>query len=95
MLARSRRFAGDELIALPDRTHQDRLEHAVLPQRVGQRGDLLGVELPARLVRVGIDLIDGDLDQLARLERAAFESPFFTTEQRFQSASKTSFIHGR
>ncbi len=54
-----------------------------------------GVELAPRLERVGVDLIDGDLDQLARVERAAFEAPFFTTEQRFQSASKTSLIHGR
>ena len=67
----------------------------MLAQRVGQRGDLLRVELAARLERVGIDLIDGDLDQLARLERARFESAFFTPEQGFQSASKTSLIHGR
>ena len=88
-------LTGDELVAIPDRAHQDRLQHAMLPERVGQRGDILGVELPARLVRVGVDLIDGDLDQLARIKRAAFKAPFFTTEQRFQSAPKTSFIHGR
>ena len=29
-------LAGDELISIPDGPHQDRLEHAVLPQRVGQ-----------------------------------------------------------
>ena len=67
----------------------------MLPQRIGERGDLLRVKLPPRLKRIGIDLIDGDLDQLAGLERAAVEAPFFATEERFQSAAKTSFIHGR
>src|SRR5262249_39559484 len=44
-------FAGDELVARTDGADQYRLEHAMLPERVGQRGDLLRVELPARLER--------------------------------------------
>ena len=37
-------LAGDELKALTDGTHQDRLKHAMLPQRVGQRGNILRVK---------------------------------------------------
>ena len=88
-------LAGDQLVSRARCPDQDRLEHAVLAQRVGQRGDLARVELPARLERIGVDLIDGDLDQLGLFERAGFESAFFAAEQCFQSASETSLIHGR
>ena len=88
-------LAGDELVAQPDGPDQDRLEHAVLPERVGQRGDLRRVELAARLERVGIDLIDGDLELLGPLERSRFESAFLTPQQGFQAASETTLIHGR
>jgi len=87
-------FAGDELVSLARRPDQDRLKHAVLSQRVSQRGDFLGVEPPAWLERVRVNLIHGDLDQLAAIEQACVETPFFTAQQGFQSASKTSFIHG-
>ena len=53
------------------------------------------VELAAGLERIGIDLIDGDLDQLGAFERSRFESAFLTAEQGFQAASETSLIHGR
>ena len=67
----------------------------MLAERVGQRGDLRRVELAARLERVGIDLVDGDLDQLGAFERSRFESAFFTPEQGLQAASETTPIHGR
>ena len=88
-------FPGDELVARTDGADQDRLEHAMLAERVGQRGDLLRVEVPAGLERVGIDLGDGDRDQLGCLERSRFESTFLPTEQGFQAASETTSIHGR
>ncbi len=88
-------LARYELIALARGPDQDRLQHPVLTQRVSQRCDFLGVEIPARLKRIGIDLIDGDLDELTRIERAGLEAPLFSTEQGFQSASQTSPIHGR
>ena len=81
-------LAGDELIAIADGSHQDRLEHAVLAQRIGQRGDLGRREMAAGLVRVGIDLIDGDVDQLGSLERAGLEPSLLTTQQGFQAASQ-------
>ncbi len=95
MLARSRRSPAMSWYRSPGRADQDGLEHAVLSQRVGQRGDFVGVELAARLERVRVNLIDGDLDQLAGIERAGFETAVFAAQQGFESASKTSFIHGR
>ena len=67
----------------------------MLAERVGQRGDLGGVELAARLERVGVDLVDGEVDQLGAVERAGLESAFFAAEQGFQAASESSLIHGR
>ncbi len=55
----------------------------------------LALKLAARLERVGVDLIDGDLDQLGLFERAGLKSAFFATQQCFESASETSLIHGR
>ncbi len=88
-------LAGYELIAVSRGADQDRLQHSMLTQRVSQGGNFLGVEVPPRLKRIGIDLINGDLDELTRLERTGLEAPLFATEQRFQSASQTSPIHGR
>ena len=88
-------FTGDELIAIADRPDQNRLEHAVLAQRIGQRRDFLGIELPARLIGVSVNLIDGDLDQVARVKRSPFKSPFLAAEQCFESAPQASLIHGR
>ena len=95
MLARSRRSPAINWYREPHCPDQDRLEHAVLAQRVGQRGDLARVELPAWLKRIGVDLIDGDLDQLGLFERAGLEPAFIAAQQCFQSASETSLIHGR
>ena len=88
-------LAGDELVTLADGPHQDRLEHAVLAERVGEGGDLGGGEMTAGLIRVGVDLIDGDVEQLVGLERARLEPPFLASQQRFQTASQASLIHGR
>ena len=88
-------FAGDELVALADGSHQDWLEHAVLAQRIRQGGNLCRREITARLIRVGIDLIDGDVEQLGALERAGLEPPLLTSQQGFQTASQASLIHGR
>ncbi len=88
-------FSGDELVAQPHGPDQDRLQHSMLSQGIGKRSDLARVELPSRLKRIGINLIDCDLDQLRRLQRTAFETPFFATQKRFQTATKTSFIHGQ
>ena len=95
MLARSRRSPAINWYRAPTARDQDRLEHAVLAERVGQRGDLARVEMPARLERVGVDLVDGDMDQLGLFERAGLEPAFLAAEQGFQSASETSLIHGR
>ena len=88
-------LAGDELVAQPDGADEDRLEHPVLAERVGQRRDLGGVELAAGLERVGVDLIDGEVDQLGRLERAGLESAFLTPEQGFQAASEATSFYSR
>jgi hypothetical protein len=51
--------------------------------------------MPAGLIRVGIDLIDGDVEQLAALERAGLEPSLLTSQQGFQTASQASLIHVR
>jgi hypothetical protein len=73
-------FAGDELVALADGTDQDRLKHAVLPQRVGERRDLSGLKDAAWLERVGVNLIHRDFEQFVRVEGAGLEATFFTAK---------------
>ena len=46
--------------------------------------------MPARLKRIGIDLVDGDMNQLGLFERTGFETPFIAAQQCFQSTSETS-----
>jgi hypothetical protein len=72
-------LAGDELVSLADRPHEDRLEHPVLAERVGQGGDLGRGEMAAGLIGIGIDLIDRDVKQLAGLERSRLESPILAS----------------
>jgi hypothetical protein len=57
-------LSSDELVTLADGPHQDRLEHAVLAERISQGSDLRGWEMAARLIRIGIDLVHRDVDQL-------------------------------
>src|SRR5690606_13067412 len=55
-------LAGDQRVAVPlDLPYEDRLEHTELADRCGEPGQGLLVEVVARLVRVGLDLPDGDL----------------------------------
>ena len=67
----------------------------MLAERVGQRRDLGRVELAPRLEWVGVDLIDGQVDQVGAVERAGLESAFLAAEQGFQAAAESSLIHGR
>ncbi len=68
-------LAGDELVAVVDRPDEDRLDHAVLAERVGQGGDLGRVELPAGLERVRVDLVDGDVESARRRRASRARSP--------------------
>jgi hypothetical protein len=61
-------LAGDELVPLTDGSHQDWLEHSVLAERVSQRGDLCWRKMTAGLIRIGVDLIDGNMKQFGGLE---------------------------
>ena len=90
-------LAGDELVAVVDRPDQDRLEHAVLAERVGQGGDLGRVELAAGLERVRVDLIDREVRSgRTASKRAGLVAPFVAAEQGLQAASESSLvIHGR
>ena len=54
-------LAGDELVAVrPDRSDEDRLQDAVLADGGGQLVERLLVEGQARLLRVGLDVVDRD-----------------------------------
>ena len=53
----------------------------MLAERVGQGGDLGGGSKWRRgWIRVGVDLIDGDVEQLGGLERARLEPPFLASQ---------------
>jgi hypothetical protein len=88
-------FAGDQLIAVVDPADDDGLEHPVLAERIGERGDLARVEALPRLERVRVDLIDGDVEQLSAVVGAGFEPAELATEQGVESAAESSVIHGR
>ena len=66
-------LAGDQLVSRAHRPDEHGLKHAVLAERVGQTGDLARAEVPAGLEWIGVDLVDGDMDQLGLFERAGFE----------------------
>ncbi len=51
-------LAGDQLVAIADRAHGDRLHDAVALHRVRQLGKLLVTEVAARIARVAVDQID-------------------------------------
>jgi hypothetical protein len=51
--------------------------------------------MTAGLIRIGIDLIDGNVKQLGGLQRTRLEPPFLASQERFQTTSQASFIHGR
>jgi hypothetical protein len=54
--------AGDDLeVARGRRSEDDRLQHAALANRIGQRGERLLVEMLARLARVRLDETDWNL----------------------------------
>src|SRR5438874_11598648 len=51
-------LAGDQLVAPRDAAHDQRLEEPVAADRVGELAERLVVEVPARLLGVGHDLVD-------------------------------------
>ena len=54
-------FSSDKLIAIDSvLRHHQRLQDAVLPDRLGELIKLLLIEMETRLVRIGDDLSDGD-----------------------------------
>jgi hypothetical protein len=59
-------LAADELVAAGDAADQDRLEHVVLLEALGERGDLDVAEVAAGLEGIFFDLADGELQQAAR-----------------------------
>ena len=65
-------LAGDDLVAADAaRTHEQRLDDTLPPHRLGQPGGRLGLETAARLPRIRVDRVDGDLEQLRRDRVAA------------------------
>src|SRR5206468_3071638 len=64
-------LAGDDLVAPRGaRPHDQRLDDPLVPDRLGETGARLAVEAPARLLRVRVNGIDRQVEQLrgARLE---------------------------
>src|SRR6202030_4841168 len=57
-------LTGDDLKAILyafDRTHHERLDHAVLPDRIGELTEFGIGKGPARIARIGLDEFDRDL----------------------------------
>ncbi len=65
-------LAGDQLVLRAHRPHQDRLQHAVLPDGIGELGQRVLLVGEARLRRVGQDLVDRDLPDLG-MDRLRFD----------------------
>lgn len=56
-------FAGNELIPTRDLADEDRLEHVMLFETLGERGDFDIAELAAGLEGVFLDLVDRELEE--------------------------------
>ena len=54
-------LADDELVAVVDGAHDDRLQHAVMADRVGEPLELGGIEAAARLLGIRADALDRQL----------------------------------
>jgi hypothetical protein len=66
-------FACDQLIrTIANRPDQYRLQHTDLPNRGGELCKCLLVEVHARLVLVGDDAVDREIDQTRRVALDAF-----------------------
>ena len=75
-------LARDDLVAADAaRADEERLDDALLPHRVGEARRGLRLEPAARLLRVRVDRVDGDLEQLGRSRGAA--------DQDFEAAAET------
>ena len=78
-------LAGDDLVAADAaRPDEERLDDALPPHRVGEPRRGLGLEAAPRLVRVRMDRVDRDLEQLARSRRAA--------DQDFEAAAEAATL---
>src|SRR4029079_17488291 len=74
-------LAGDELVAVDGLGHEDRLQDTVLADALRERRELLGTEPLARLMWVGTDPRDRDLER-----RRLIDGPL--RDQRRQSAAE-------
>ena len=94
MDALNRRLTSNDLVAVADGSNQDRLQHTVLAQRIGERRDLGGIERAPRLERVGVNLVDGDMHELRRLEWKldGLNPPLLGSLGCRQAATESSFV---
>ena len=53
-------FAGDELVPVRERPHEQRLQDSMLAYRLGQLAERLRIETRPYLLARGADLVDGD-----------------------------------
>ena len=74
-------FARDELVAIIDGADDDGLQDTVLADRLGERGDLLGIEDTPRLERIRVDPGDQKPLEVGRLERSGLGSSLLRSEQ--------------
>ena len=74
-------LAGDDLVAtLGTRPYDDRLEDALMTDRLGEARGCLRLEALAGLARVRLDRVDRELQQLGRAA---------TTDENFETAAET------
>ncbi len=85
-------FAGDYLESLAHPPDDNRLEHAVRFDRGHEFGEFSLVEIPARLERIGLDLVQHDIlpgRSLVPREILRF------TDQRLETLTKRLLLHCR
>ena len=67
----------------------------MLADRVGQGGELGGVEMAAGRERVRGDPINLELLEVGGFERRRLETPFVGPQKRVEAASESALVHGR
>ncbi len=79
-------LAGDDLVAARGaRPHEQRLDDALAPDRLGEPGARLAVEALARLLRIRVDGVDRQLEQLGRVRLE-------TADENFEAAAEAAAV---
>ncbi len=92
-------FASDDLEAVLralDLAHHQRLDHAVLPDRIGEFAELGIGKMPARIARIGFEEFDRHLALRARpIQMRGFAADISDQTRKTAAQSRTRFVGHR